>query len=126
MKRLYIGAGLLVVMLAMGIFLMGAFSAIHGPLGGQLRKAREAAVAENWEEAAVCIDQAQESWKKYRHFVAAVADHEPLEEMDGLFARLEVLCHLRQADEFAADCAQLARLCDAMAQSQRISWWNLL
>lgn len=126
MKRLYIGAALLAVMLAAGICLTAVFTGIHGPLSEQLQEAQAAAVAGDWEKAADLTARAREKWEKYRHFTAAVADHEPLEEMDSLFARLEVLCQLREEDEFAADCAQLARLADAMAESQRINWWNLL
>ena len=44
MKRLYIGAVLLAVMLALGIFLTAAFKAIHEPLRDNLRQARAAAV----------------------------------------------------------------------------------
>ena len=126
MKRLYIGAALLAVMLAAGICLTVAFTAIHEPLSSRLQEAQEAAVAGDWEKAADLTEQARQKWEEFRHFTAAVADHEPLEEMDSLFARLEVLCRLREEDEFAADCAQLARLADAMAESQRINWWNLL
>ena len=126
MKRLYIGAALLLAMLAIGIFLTVAFTAIHQPLEDLLHQAQAAATAENWKEAQALTEKAQKLWKKSRHFVAAVADHEPLENIDGLFARLEVLCDLEQVEEFAADCAQLSRLCQAMAQSQKLSWWNLL
>ena len=126
MKRLYIGAGLLAVMLAAGIFLTGAFNAIHEPLQDQLQQAQTAAAAGDWQKAGDLTKQAKEKWEASRHFVAAVADHEPLEEMDSLFARLEVLCLLREEDEFAADCAELARLCEAMAESQRVTWWSLL
>ena len=126
MKRLYIGAALLAVMLAGGVVLTAAFTALHEPLGETLRQAQEAAAAGDWETAAELTAQAKNRWEKHRHFVAAVADHEPLEEMDSLFARLEVLCRLREEDEFAADCAELSRLCEAMAESQRVTWWSLL
>ena len=40
MKRLYIGAGLLAVMLALGIFLTAAFRVIHEPLQDALLRAQ--------------------------------------------------------------------------------------
>ena len=126
MKRLYIGVALLIVMLAIGVFLTMAFMAIHQPLEDLLHQAQAAAMEGNWEKAKELTEKAQNLWKKSRHFVAAVADHEPLEEMDGLLARLEVLGALGQAEEFAADCAQLISLCQAMAQSQKLNWWNFL
>ena len=126
MKRLYIGAVLLAVMLAAGIFLTAAFNGIHEPLSDRLQEAQAAAAAGDWEKAGDLMEQAREKWEKHRRFTAAVADHEPLEEMDSLFARLEALYQLRDAVEFAADCAQLSRLAEAMAESQRLSWWSIL
>lgn len=124
--RLYIGIGLLAVILALGICLTVAFSFLHEPLSEQLDQAKNAAIAGDWKKATALAEDARAKWMKFRHFTAAVADHEPLERMDSLFARLEVLGKLKEEDEFAADCAELARLASAMAESQAIPWWNLL
>ena len=126
MKRLYIGIALLAVMLALGIVLTMVFTALHAPLTETLEKAQTAAAAGDWETATRLVSDAKEDWTGFRHFAAAVADHEPLEQMDCLFARLEVLGRLRETDEFAAGCAELARLSTAMADSQKLTWWNLL
>ena len=126
MRRLYIGVGLLVILLAVGIFITAQFTALHEPLAEKLDAAARAALAENWEEATVLSAEANADWQKMRNFTAAVADHEPLEEMDALFARLEMLGKMEEADEFASDCAQLSRLAVALGQSQAITWWNLL
>ena len=126
MKRMYIGIVLLAVMLAAGILMSVLFLRLHQPLSATLEQAKMAALSGDWEQTARLTDQAHQQWQQCRNFTAAVADHEPLEEMDALFARLEVLCRMRQADEFASDCAQLSRLAQAMADSQQITWWNLL
>lgn len=126
MTRLYIGIGLLIVMLVLGICLTMAFSALHEPLAQQLESAQAAAIAGDWEKAMTLAADARAQWRRFRHFTAAVADHEPLEQMDALFFRLEVLGLLREADEFASDCAELSRLATAMAESQQLTWWNLL
>lgn len=126
MKRLYIGIALLAIMLAVSICLTAAFSALHEPLSSKLDQAKSAAVAGDWEKATALTSDARASWVQFRRFTAAVADHEPLEQMDSLFARLEVLGQLREVDEFAADCAELSRLATAMAESQAFTWWNML
>ena len=112
MKRLSIGIVFLSVILAIGICVTAAFTALHKPLSDTLQQASEAAISEDWE--------------RYRAFTAAVADHEPLEEMDAMFAQLEVLARQRETSDFAALSAQLSRMAQAMADSQSISWWNLL
>ena len=126
MKRLYIGIGLLVGLLVLGIWLSAAFPALHDPLAHRLEQARTAAIAGDWPRAEALLKESRAQWNRYRHISAAVEDHGPLEQMDALFVRLEALASLRSEDEFAADCAELSRLAAALAEAQRFTWWNLL
>ncbi len=126
MRRLYLGAGLLAALLAAGIVLASLFVRLHEPISAALEQAQGAALAGDWEETSRLLQSVHQDWKGFRRFTAAVADHEPMEEMDAYFSRLEAECRMRQADEFAADCAELARLAEAMAESQKLTWWNLL
>ncbi len=126
MRRMYVGLGLLAVLLAMGIWLTTLFVGLHEPVTAVLEQAQEAALAGDWAKASALVHQVHEDWKEFRQFAATVADHEPLEEMDAMFCRLKAECRMQQADEFAADCGELARLADAMAESQKVVWWNLL
>ena len=126
MRRQWIGVGLLLAVLILGIVLTTAFDRIHRPLADKLEAASQAALAEDWTQAERLIGEARGQWQRHRDFAAAVADHEPLEEMESWFAQLEVLAQLREADEFAAGCAHLAMLARAMADSQAITWWSLL
>ncbi len=126
MRRLHLGLGLLAALLATGIWLTSVFVRLHEPVSGTLEQAQEAVWEGDWEKASMLTHRVHQDWKNTREFIAAVADHEPLEEMDAMFYRLEAECRLRQADEFAADCAELARLANAMAESQKIVWWNFL
>ena len=126
MKRMYIGAALLIMALAAGIAVTVAFSRIHLPIAQTLDAAAEAALEEDWVKAAALRSSAEEQWQRHRHFTAALADHEPLEQIDGLFARLRTLEGQQDAVQFAGDCAELSRLAVAMAASQGIAWWDLL
>ena len=126
MKRMWIGISLLGVLMAAGIALCFCFDALHRPLSGELEAAGAAAIAGNWAQAVAKVDEAREKWEKFRPFTAAVADHEPLEEVDGLFSRLQVLADRRAVTEFAAECRQLAILTEAIADSQGLTWWSLL
>ena len=126
MKRLWIGIGFLAVILLIGTGITLAFEQLHKPLSDTLQQASEAAMAEDWEKASALTKSAKADWEKCREFTAAVADHEPLEEMDALFAQLEVRARQQETTDFAALSAQLARMAQAMADSQSISWWNLV
>ena len=126
MKRMWIGLALLVTVLAIGTVLTVTFDRLHRPLAEKLDAAAAAAMTEDWEMAEKLTKDAKRDWEKCRDFTAAVADHEPLEEIDSLFSQLTVLAALQEQDEFAAACAQLARLAEAMADSQRLTWWSLL
>lgn len=126
MKRLWIGVALLALLLAVGVYLTAAFEALHRPLADKMEAASAAAIAGDWEKAMALTDEARADWKRIRHFTAAVADHEPLEEMDSLFSRLEILGKLELRADFAAECRRLACLAEAIAESQAVTWWNLL
>lgn len=126
MKRLWIGVGLLVFFLVMGILLTLSFHRIHAPLSQTLDTASQEAIAGNWETAQSLAATARDRWEKYRKFTAAVADHEPLEEMDALFDQLEHYAVLGWEGEFAALCTQLSSMAAAMEESQALTWWTLL
>lgn len=126
MKRLYIGIVLLAVLLVLGTCLTAAFSTLHDPLSARLSQAAEAAAAGDLPQAVALATEARGDWERWRRFTASVSDHEPLEQIDGLFARLAVLAQMEQPAEFAATCAEISRLTAAMADSQRLTWWDFL
>jgi len=126
MKRLWIGIAFLAVMLAVGIFLTVLFDRIHTPMAEDLQQASELAMEDNWEKATALTRQARADWSKYRKFIAAVADHEPLEKMEYLLDQLDVFAQLHRTADFSATCVELAAMADAMLESQSITWWNFL
>ena len=126
MKRLWIGVGFLIVMLVIGIFLAVRFDQIHTPLSEDLEEAAALAMAQEWEKASALTRKARADWRKYREFIAAVADHEPLEKMEYLLEQLAVYAQLRWTVDFSATCVEVAALAEAMLESQQLAWWNFL
>ena len=126
MKRLWFGVGFLVVILVIGIALTAAFDRIHSPIADSLRQASQSALDQDWEKATALAKKARAEWKEYRDLIAAVADHEPLEEMENLLEQLDVYAQRRRTADFAAACIELAIMADAMLESQQITWWNFL
>lgn len=126
MNQVRIGSFLLIFLLALGLFVQGKMEAIHRPTARLLLGASEEALQEHWDEAHDLSQQAQEAWRRRWRFSAALADHQPMEEIDGLFARLTAADHFRDTQEYAATCRELARRIQAMADAHTLHWWNLL
>ena len=126
MKRGWIGLGFLLALLVCGILLSATMDRKHSPVAEDLTDASRLAMEGNWELAAEKAAAAKEKWEKTWHFSAAFADHEPMEEIDGLFARVEVYADARETALFAAVCADLSRRLEAMGEAHAPAWWNLL
>ena len=126
MKRLWIGIVFLILLLVGGILLTLVLSDIHSTLADDLSAASRAAQQQDWETADALIDSAQRLWEQYRHITAAFADHEPLEELEQLFAELQVCKALSLEENYAVVCSHLSEICSAIADSFRIHWWNVL
>ena len=126
MKRMWIGIVFLLVVLTIGSILTIAFGKLHEPLADTLQQAADAALEADWPKALKLSKNARMRWEKNRHFTAAVADHEPLEEIDQLFGQLQVWEREENKAKFAVTASRLAVLTRAMADSQAITWWNLL
>lgn len=126
MKRGAIGLGLLVALLAGGLLITWGMGRCHDPIARQLEQAADCALAGQWSRAEELTEQARACWKKNWSFSAAFADHEPMEDIDGMFARLEVYAKAREDVEYAAACAELSRRMEAMGDAHELSWWNLL
>lgn len=126
MKRFIIGLSVLSLLLGMGIGVAFLFGHVHTSTAQLLDAAADASLAGNWNEAATHFRQARQRWESHRHFTAAFSDHEPMDEIDSLFARLELYGQQKNPDHFPALCAHLAVLTQAIADSQCLRWWTLL
>lgn len=126
MKRGWIGLGLLLLLLAAGVLSAWAMVRWHSPLEQQLDLAAQYALASDWEQANRMVRDAENQWEKRWHPSAIFADHGPMEEIDALFAQLEVYEEEREALSFAALCKELSRELAAMGEAHVPNWWNLL
>lgn len=126
MKRSLFGAGLLAALLLGGILVSSRMCGPHRALSGVLSEASGAAAAENWDRAGERLHAARAQWRENWHFSAAFSDHEPMEEIDSLFAQAEVFLSAGDGVSLATVCAQLSSLTEAMADANAFTWWNLL
>lgn len=125
MKRSWFGLFLLLLLLAIALTVTWAMTEIHRPVALNLRQAAEYALEKDWETAQVLSASAGAEWEKWAHVRLCFADHTPVEEIDGLFARLGAYAAGREETEFAAACRELAQKVDAVGQAHGFSWWNV-
>ena len=126
MKRSWIGAGLLLLLLGAGIWSSRGMVTVHKPLETMLDRAAEQALAENWDSAEYLFRQAKDCWESREIFRACFADHTPVEEIEGEFALLEVYIRTRETTPFAAGCRELARKTSAVGEAHGLDLKNLL
>lgn len=126
MKRSWIGVGLLVFLLACGLFITWQMQKIHDPMAEDLKLASDQAEAGQWENAESYVNLAKQKWDRNWGFSAAMADHEPMERINALFSQLEVCGKAREKVSFRLLCAQLQEELEAMGEAHRFIWWNLL
>ena len=126
MKRSRFGAGLLIFLLILGALSAWGMGIWNEPVAQMARQAGQAALAQEWSAAEEQIQGAKALWERRYPFCAAFADHEPMEDINSLFAQLEVYALRRDEVSFGAVCAQLAEDVTAMGEAHSLTWWNLL
>lgn len=125
MKRLIIGICVLSALLTLGITVSTVFRAAHTPTANLLQEASNAALEGNWDAALEKTHQAYARWEQFHHFTASFSDHSPMDEIDGLFAQLEVYGNKKSREDFPALCARLSQLTQSMAESHSFRWWTV-
>lgn len=126
MSRFWIGVFLLVVFLGLGLWVAEAMDSIHMPIAQTLEQAAEDALAGDMESGVAQANAAYREWERYWRGTAAVADHAPMDEIDGLFAQVQSYARAGNAADFAAGCGRLSKLVEAIGEAHAPGWWNLL
>lgn len=125
-RRFWLGVGILTVFLALGLWVTKSMSNVHEPVAQALEQAAQAALDGDLQTGISLADTAKNTWQAHWNGTAAVADHEPMEQIDGLFAQLETYATAGESANFAAYCARLSQLIEAMGDAHDLNWWNLL
>ena len=126
MKRMWIGIGVLLAILLVGILVTAVFARLHYPMAQSMARAGEMALAGDWDAALRLSADTQKAWERCRRFTAALADHEPIEEVECLFSQLAAWGRMRDTGSYAAVCAALSQQLQAIGDSQQLPWWSLL
>lgn len=125
MKRCWIGAIFLLVLLAASLATTWGMERIHSPIEQDLYQAAECAMLEDWENSTLFFRRARDAWEKWDHLRAGLADHTPVEEISAGFQGLEVYWAAQEKVDFAAHCRQAARKTAAVGEAHGLGWWNI-
>lgn len=126
MNRLWIGIGILIILLVLGIGMLCISRDFYEEFAEGLEQAEELALAGNWSAAGEKATQSKEKWERYRRFWSSFTDHEPVEQIQNLFSQLEIY-QLRQLEvEFATVCRSLVHVAEAVDESHSLRWWSVL
>ncbi len=126
MKRMWIGIGLLAVVLIGGVWSGKRMMNTHLPCAEDLEHAAACAMAEDWGSAGALAEKARDTWQQNRKISASVTDHEPMDEIDAIFEELEVYRAREETAAYSAGCMYLAEQLRDLGNSFRLSWWNIL
>ena len=125
MKRTWIGAGLLALLLTAGVLVGAAMEARVTPGAEKLRGAAEAALAGDWERAEGLTRTVREDWERVAGLAEILATHEDLEQIGITFSQLPSYAGV-DGPAYSALCTALARQLEALGKTHGCSWRNLL
>lgn len=123
MKRVWIGVAFLLTLLAVGLVVMQVMDRQLGKISNTLEQAAE---APSWERASDLAQQAEKDWQRKKKLITALTDHNAVDGIEELFARLEVCRRYQEKSEHSALCAQLSKAVHALEENHRLAWYNLL
>lgn len=125
MGRSRFGAGLLAALLLLGLGSQRMLLRRQAPIREALDQTAQAAYTGDWSAAGESLARAKTNWATYRDLGVVFTHHAALEAVDARFAVLEIL--LAQEDSLcAATAAQLYQQVEALEESHRLTWRNLL
>ena len=126
MNRFWLGVGLLLVLLGLGLYSAQVMEDTNLPIAQTLEQAAQYAQNGQLEQGLAMLEQARQQWDSQWHDTAVLADHGPLDDIDSLFAQAKVYAQAGQRGDFAAFCMRLSQLIEAASESHSANWWNFL
>ena len=124
MRRFWLGIGVRAVLVLGSLAVGRKVEQLHTPVVRNLEQPISFAEEGAGEAALQAVRAAKEHWNQGWQFVAAFADHEPMDEVDNLFSALRA--YAPDSAEFVACCQQLLQRTESVLRNQTLSWWNLL
>ena len=126
MKRIWFGAALLVLILALGLLSSALMEKTWRPHAENLQRAAVLASSGDWTAARKLQAAAQDQWEQRQLLLSVLCSDGRVEQIDSAFAQLEVFSEERRSASFSSTCASLSRRLEALAQSHSFTFKNHL
>lgn len=126
MKRLWLGIGILAVILALSLMAMGCLGRMTDQTASLLEEAWQLSETGNQAQALALANQARARWTARYGLAASFMDHEELEEVTVSFAELQAWGALEKREEFAVRCRSLACLLRELGRGERLLYYTFL
>ena len=123
MKRVWIGTGLLAILLVLGLLTGAGMEKRLAPGTAAMEQASLAAQAEDWDRAESLTTWAKADWDRMGWLIAALTGHEEVETINNAFAQLTAYAR-KNSSEYQALCATIAQALTALAQNHAPTWKN--
>lgn len=126
MKRLWVSAGILVILLITCTFGLIQTKKISKEMIQTLTSAKMATNEGDSDTALKLSQKAIEDWKHSHKILCTFMQHDKLESIDETLAGLPMLSYYRASDAFAADCDRGIAQIQSLNDSEIISIENVL
>ena len=126
MKRLYIAAGLLLLLLAASLVNAWYARTITEDMGEQLRQAQAMAEREDWSGAEALTRQVYEEWQERHFYFHTLMRHSDTDQVLRAFRQVLEYLRLREPDQYNAANADLVAQLELLGEMEQAAVVNVL
>ena len=126
MKRLYIAAGLLLVLLGASLTNAWYAQSLTGGMTDQLRRAQSLTEQDDWAQAEAVTRQVYEDWQSHRFYVHTFLRHSDTDQVLRAVRQVLEYLPLQEPDQYNAANADLMAQLELLAEMEQASVVNVL
>lgn len=126
MKRLWIAAGLLALLLAASLTNAWYAQKLTGNMGERLRQAQTLTGQGNWDRAEALTRQVYEDWQDHHFYFHTLMRHSDTDQVLRAFRQVLEYLRLQEPDQYNAANADLVAQLELLAEMEQASVVNVL
>ena len=126
MKRLWIAAGLLILLLAASLTNAWYVQSVTGEMGERLRQAQTLAEGDDWTRAEAMTRQVYEDWQARNFYFNTLMRHSDTDQVLRAFRQVLEYLRLQEPDQYNAANADLIAQLELLAEMEQATVVNVL
>lgn len=126
MKRLWIAAGLLILLLAASLTNAWYVQSVTGEMGERLRQAQTLAEGDDWTRAEAMTRQVYEDWQARHFYFHTLMRHSDTDQVLRAFRQVLEYLRLQEPDQYNAANADLVAQLELLAEMEQATVVNVL